>query len=502
MTEQARTEVGERLRGAVSKLAVLLGGRDVEAYTVGGFLRDALLGREPQDIDLAVAADPFALGPELADAFGGHYFTLAEEQGIARVLMPDRGVHIDLSRLAGPIEDDLRSRDYTIDAMGARLGEATGGAAEIIDPTGGREDLERRVVRAVSEDNFRADPLRPLRGVRLAVELGFEIEEGTRALIAGYAPQVPGVASERQRLELVRILATDSAWRGFALMDDLGLLEAVLPEVASGRDVEQPKEHHWDVLGHCLEAVRRLDILLGEDEPAGEPWRELWGELWRALEWWADARDYFRADVVSGVPRSAVVKLGGLVHDIAKPETKTFEPSGRMRFFGHPEAGAEKAGRMLKRLHFSAREVALVQTMVRAHMRPIQMAHQGPPSRRAIYRFFRDCGDAAIDTLFLSLADHLATVGPRLDMEGWRQHVALVNYILGKRFQDEAVIAPPRLLRGDELMAELGLSPGPQIGRLLEQIREAQAAGDIATREEAFELARRELTQPTRLTSR
>jgi len=102
MTEQARTEVGERLRGAVSKLAVLLGGRDVEAYTVGGFLRDALLGREPQDIDLAVAADPFSLGPVLADAFGGHYFPLAEEQGIARVLLPDRGVHIDLNRLAGP----------------------------------------------------------------------------------------------------------------------------------------------------------------------------------------------------------------------------------------------------------------------------------------------------------------------------------------------------------------------------------------------------------------
>jgi poly(A) polymerase len=124
------------------------------------------------------------------------------------------------------------------------------------------------------------------------------------------------------------------------------------------------------------------------------------------------------------------------------------------------------------------------------------MAQQGPPTRRALYRYFRDCGDAGVETLFLSLADHLATVGPRLNEAGWRQHVALVNYILTKRFQEEETVSPPRLLGGDELMAELNISPGPHVGRLLETLREAQAAGDVSTREEALALARATLGGP------
>jgi poly(A) polymerase len=249
------------------------------------------------------------------------------------------------------------------------------------------------------------------------------------------------------------------------------------------------------VFDHSLEVVARLDILLAEEEPRDRGGGRLWRELWGQLAWWDGGRAYFREEVLAERPRSAVLKLGGLLHDIAKPEAKTFDATGRMRFFGHADVGAEKASRVLRRLHFSAREVALVQTMVKAHLRPIQMGQQGPPTGRALYRYFRDCGDAAIDTLFLSLADHLATVGPRVSISGWRHHVALVHYILTKRFQEEEVASPVKLLGGDELMAELNLSPGPLVGRLLEAVREAQAAGEVSTREEALELARRYLEQ-------
>ncbi len=318
----------------------------------------------------------------------------------------------------------------------------------------------------------------------------FTVEAQTRTLIRQYAAQLPSVSAERQRDELMRIMATTRAGEGLRLLDDLCLLEQLLPEVTETRGVEQPKEHYWDVFGHSLEAVRNLDILLGEDEPGDRHWRTLWRELWGQLAWWRDARPYFREELLPERPRAAVLKLAGLLHDVAKPETKTFDDTGRMRFFGHADVGAQKCGRILRRLRFSAREVALVQTMVQAHLRPVQMGQQGPPTRRALYRYFRDCGEAAIPTLFLSLADHLGTVGPRVDPAGWRQHVALVNYILTKRFQEEGTISPPKLLDGDELMAELELSPGPMIGRLLETLREAQAAGEISTREEALVLAR------------
>ncbi len=483
------------LTALLSELAAFFGAGNVQAYAVGGFLRDALLGRRCHDIDLAVAADPLLLGRELADAFAGHYFPLAEEQHLARVLLPDRGVHIDLLPLQASIEADLQGRDYTIDAMAAGLADVASGKAAVIDPTGGRGDLRRRLVRAVREEAFRDDPLRPLRGVRLATELDFQIEAGTAELIRRYAPLVPTVVVERQRDELMRMLATPRAGAGLRLLDEVGLLDHVLPEVAATRGVEQPKEHHWDVLNHCLETVRNLDNLLSEDEPRDRFWRDLWRELWGQLAWWSDARAHFSEEIVQGTPRSAVLKLGGLVHDIAKPETKSFDQTGRMRFFGHADVGAAKSARLLRRLRLSAREVELVHRMVKAHLRPVQMGQQGPPTRRALYRYFKDCGDAGIDTLFLSLADHLGTAGPRVSMLGWRQHVSLVNYILVKRFQEETVVAPPKLLRGDELMAELGLPPGPQVGRLLEMVREAQAAGDITTREEALQLARSTLAR-------
>jgi len=480
----------EPLRDLLTELAAFFRIRRVEAYAVGGFLRDALLGRRCRDIDLSIAADPLLVGRDLADAFGGHYFPLAEERHLARLVLPERRVYVDLLPLSGDILADLSQRDYTIDAMAAHLDEVDAGRALVIDPTGGWQDLRQRLVRATGEEAFRLDPLRLLRGVRLAAELNFRIEPGTSDLIRRYAALVPTAAVERQRDELMRILSTPRAGHGLRQLDALGLLEQVLPEVAATRGVEQPKEHYWDVFSHSLETVTSLDILLSEEEPQERARRGLWLELWRQLAWWGDARDHFQQEIVHGTPRTAVVKLGGLLHDIAKPETKSFDQTGRMRFFGHTDAGAEKAGRILRRLRFSAREVALVQAMVKAHLRPVQMGQQGPPTRRAIYRFFRDCGDAAVDTMFLSLADHLATVGPRFNMVGWQQHVSLVNYILGRRFQEEAMVAPPKLVRGDELMAELGLSPGPLVGELLELVREAQAAGEVTTREEALELVR------------
>jgi len=482
--------VSDSTRDLLAELDRFFAGRRVKAYVVGGFVRDALLGRDCHDIDVSFAGDPLELGPALADAFGGHYFPLAEEQHVARVVLPEREVHIDLMPLRAAIEADLAERDFTIDAMAVPLGEAASSAAAVIDPTGGREDLHRRLIRVIREDAFRHDALRPLRGARLAVELGFTIEPGTAQFISKHAHRLPGVSAERRRDELMRIMATASAGEGLRLLDDLGLLDQLLPEVTETRGVEQPKEHYWDVFGHSLEAVRNLDILLDEEEPGDQHWRTLWRELWGRLAWWQDARRYFREELLPERPRAAVLKLAGLLHDIAKPETKTFEDTGRMRFFGHADVGARKCGRILRRLRFSAREVALVQTMVKAHLRPVQMGQQGPPTRRALYRYFRDCGDAAIATLFLSLADHLGTVGPRVSASGWRQHVALVNYILTKRFQEEETISPPKLLGGDELMAELELSPGPTIGRLIETLREAQAAGEISTREEALALAR------------
>ena len=207
-----------------------------------------------------------------------------------------------------------------------------------------------------------------------------------------------------------------------------------------------------------------------------------------------EVEKHFGEEASPGHGRAGVLKLGGLLHDIAKPDTRTIDATGRMRFFGHAREGAAKAGPILRRLRFSGAEVRLVEAMVREHLRPLQIAKDGPPSRRALFRYFRDCGDAAIDVLFLSLADHLATVGPRLEWGGWRGHVAVIKHILTQRFAAETL--PPmadRLLTGHDLMEALGVSPGPLVGQLLAVVEEAQGAGEVRSREEGLALARREL---------
>ena len=165
---------------------------------------------------------------------------------------------------------------------------------------------------------------------------------------------------------------------------------------------------------------------------------------------------------------------------------------------GHGDTGAEIGGRRMRRLRFSSRECEIVARMIEAHLRPVQMAQDRAPTKRAVYRYFRATGEAGVDTLFLSLADHLGTVGPNISWDGFRAHVAVVSHILHLRFEDEGVTSPPKLVSGDDLMRELGLKPGALLGVLLEAVREAQADGEVSTREEALALARQRLADTER----
>jgi poly(A) polymerase len=406
------------------------------------------------------------------------------------VLLKESPLHIDLLPLRGPIAEDLLLRDYTVDALAASLSELTAGPAEVIDPTNGLPDLNSRLIRVVSEQALLDDPLRLLRGVRLAVQLGFQIEPGTAALIHSHRDLVNTAAPERQRDEILALLATDSAAQGLALLDNAGLLSLVMPELDSTRGVEQPKEHNWDVFGHSIQAVAVLDWLLLPSPPAREPEAALWQELWSQIEWWPEQHDYWREQLSPGISRASIMKLTALLHDIGKPGTKSREEGGRIRFFGHSETGAQVAASLLRRLRFPAKVTRHIKTMIEAHLRPLQMALEGAPSRRAVYRFFRDTAGAGPDTLFLSLADHLATVGPRVTNAGWRRHVAVVSFILNTHLNPPAEAKPVKLVEGEDLMETFGLPPGPLVGELLAVVREAQATGEITSREEAIELAR------------
>jgi poly(A) polymerase len=456
--------------------------KDIRSFIVGGFVRDLLLGRATADIDIAVAADALEIASRVADALGGKYIRLDDINLIGRVILPDKKQQVDFTTLQGDIEQDLARRDFTIDAMAIELNKSVTAPLDtgsIIDPYNGRLDLRKRLVRAVSDTIFRADAARLIRAVRIAAELDFTIEDATATLISNDSRLITGVAGERIREELMRLLALPGAGKRLFYLDKLGLLTALIPELSRAKGVEQPKVHTWDVFDHSVQTVAAAEFLLREAtlEYADE-------EVLVPVPWSERLSRHFDREISSGSTGRTMLKLAALFHDLAKPQTKTTDDE-RTRFLGHPEEGAAMTVAIMERLRFSNREIQLVALLVKYHLRPTQMSGEGMPSHRAIYRYFRDTGEAGIDLLFLCLADHLATKGPSLDITDWREHTAMAEYVLSRHFAEESLAAPVKILDGHDVMKIFGLSPGPEVGRLLEALREAQAAGEVATREQA-----------------
>lgn len=473
----------------LTRVSRFLTEQSIQSYLTGGLVRDMLLGRSTADIDIAVAADALEVAPKAAAALGGKYVLLDEINRVGRVVLVNEDAsargkwELDFSTIQGDIEQDLARRDFTINALAIDLEEFVHQPQSpgLIDPFQGQDDLQQGMIRVVAETAFPADPVRLLRAVRMAAELGFSIDEETVTLIERYSHLIAGVAGERVREELLPLLAVPQAGQHLACLDRLGLLTAIFPELAQAKEVAQPKEHFWDVFSHSVQTVSAVAFLLREGD-----WEYAADGALEAVPWSDVLSQHFAREVSCGSTRRSLLRLAALLHDIAKPQTRAIDESGRMRFLGHAQEGAAIAAGILERLRFSAREIKLVAVMIKHHLRPTQMSQVGLPSRRAIYRYFRDTGEAGIDILFLSLADHLATRGQHLDPTQWREHAQVAAYVLAQRFEKESLTVPPKLISGHDLISVFGLSPGPEIGGILEAVREAQAAGEVASREEAL----------------
>ena len=453
---------------------------------MGGFLRDALIGRPTKDLDITVRGDAIEVARRLADEMGGSYVVLDQPHQIARVVLQSEGEWwIDLASLQGDREQNLARRDFTIDAMSTPLPSLLeeGWLERILDPFDGRGDVSQGVIRAIGDGIFLEDAIRLLRAVRLRASLGFDIEGETLRLIQRDAQLLDKVSSERVRDEFLAILASKEAVEHVYLLDKLGLLCRILPELEEGRGVTQPKEHHWPVLEHNIESVRMAEGLLT---------RSLKPEWILAEVPWDDKLEGHFAETVSdGHTRGTLLKLTALLHDVAKPATKMVTPEGRTRFFGHQEQGAEIARKALDRLRLSRRGREMVATQVEHHLRPSQLSQKGEiPTQRAVYRFFRSLGDTAIDTLYLSMADYLAARGPEIEQEEWKIYTKVIRHALETGLHQEETVSSPRLVDGHEVMDALGLKPGPILGKVLNMVEEAQATGEIASRKEALALAR------------
>ena len=453
---------------------------------MGGAVRDSLLGRVSRDLDVAVSADANSVGRDLASHLGGRLVPLDRARNIVRLVVPgspDGPAFVDLNDIPSGIMEDLSRRDFALDAMAVPLADAAGcrSREKLIDPFGGLSDLRAGVIRAVAPSVFQADPGRLMRAPRLAAQLRFEISEDTSHQIRRQAHLVSKVAPERTRDELLKLLAAPSVTTSLRRLDELGLLDLVIPELAAARGVVQPKEHYWDVFDHLVETVGQVERIVEGDRDD----EDFVAESVRAFD---SMSGHFAEEASDGHTRLTLLKLAGLLHDVAKPATRTVESSGRIRFFGHQSEGAEMAEGIMRRLRFSNRGTELVRLMVEHHLRPGQMAQGGElPSGRAIYRYFRDTGDVAVDTLYLNIADFLAARGPRLRREEWLEYCRLISHIMSEGRERKAPESLPKLIDGHDIMKAYSLSPGPDVGFLLGVAKEAQANGEVTTKEEALD---------------
>ncbi len=494
-----RLERQPRAAALLRRLQAFFARRAVQAHLVGGFPRDLALGRPAMDIDIAIAADALVVGRELARALQARPVVLDEANGVLRLILlgpEDAGLQIDLSTIHGSLLEDLRRRDFTLDALACDVAALAFDGSDVIrvaifDPLGGLDDIAGKMVRAAGGEVFRQDAVRLLRAVRLAAELGFKIEAGTERLIMRDRLFIQQEAGERVREELLRLLRLTATDETLLYMQRLGLLTAVIPELEPSVGLEQCDDHQWQVFEHSARSVAAFDFLLRR---AGWPYAD--AAVLRGVPWDAGLAAHFQMPISPISTHRELGKLAAVLHDIAKPQTRTISRNGKLRFYGHPQQGAPVAVAIMERLRFSAREKKLVELMVCYHLRPVQMGRGDEmPSRRAVYRFGRDLGEAAPDVLFFSLADHLATRGSRLDLTNWRHHVNIVAYVLEERAR-EASEPPVRLIDGHDLQRELGLSPGPRLGKVLAELREAQAAGEIASRDEALQYAEQLISKP------
>jgi len=490
--------IDSRFLPLLTRLSHLLTERQVPSYIVGGFIRDMLLKRDTADIDIAVSSDALEIAHGVATALEGKYIPLDAVNRIGRVILTGKEVpyasgqcELDFSTFAGSIEEDLRQRDFTIDAMAIELSRLKKSCAgfTIIDPFQGQRDLEQGIIRTVTRSAFESDAARLLRAIRLAHELGFTIDGETETLMKRHCHLIAGIAGERVREEMLLLLTVPQTGAVLTHLDRIGLLTAIIPELALEKGVGQPPEHFWDVFDHSLKTVAAVDFILRQGS-----WEYAEREALNMVPWSVELEEHFNTGVSSGSTRRLILKMAALLHDIAKPQTKAIDSSGRMRFLGHAREGATASNSILERLRFSNKEIKLVEAMVEHHLRPTQISQSGIlPTQRAIYRYFRDTGDAGVDTLFLSLADHLATRGPNLNPDGWREHTRIVDYVLNEHSEQETLVSTPGLINGNDLIDIFGLSPGPGIGNLLELIREAHASGELKTREEALSYIRKHL---------
>lgn len=416
-------------------------------FLVGGTVRDLLLGCEPQDYDFAVSGSGVSFARGFARKIKGAFVLLSQDEDEARVVKDD-SVFDFVGLGHASILDDLKRRDFTINAMAVDCD-----TFELLDPFKGIKDLNKGVVRPVTDTSLRDDTLRILRGYRFSLELDFSLSRNYQKLARGLS--LEHIAAERIGYEFLRIMTVPLSYDTLLKMNQLGLFLQIFPEAS--KIIED--DYLWS---HSLGTYRALEQLMQDS-------------YFTRIQ--PEFTDYF-----SIMKRSALLKLAGLFHDVAKPDTFLLK-EGEVHFYGHDAKGAKIVQTLgYKRLKLSRNDVEMITGLVKEHMRLHLLATSSELTDRAIRRFFRDLGDHWFGAMMIAWADGYATAG-------WTRHLETVfqRMIALKRADDAKPKVTP-LVNGHDLIA-LGLEPGPKFKVILQEVLDLQLEGKITTKQEGLRVA-------------
>jgi len=461
----------------LAELAPVFAQLSVPIYLVGGAVRDAVLGRVSHDLDFVVPKHGIQTAFRLADLLDTPIYPLDKERDVGRVLWRKHNVSLDIATYRGDsLTADLTDRDFTINAMALPVLAQT--TAEIIDPTGGLTDLAEQTIRQTPPQAGQSDPVRALRAIRMGIRYHSTLTAETTTAVRQTLGRLHDTSPERLRTELLNLLH-DEPDQALRQLDELGGLAVLLPRIKQLEPISQSPPHHEPVLPHTLSVLRWLKPVLAERVRQD------------TAPYAAQLRARLEREMVDFGTGYDLLRLGALYHDVGKAKTRTIGDDGRIHFYGHDKVGAKITAARLADFRFSKEIGQYVSAIVEGHMRPLLFAQETKVSVKARHRFFRQFGAAGLDICLLSLADHLATYNGTGGTDAWQKLQLVVDDLLTHYFthEEETVQLPP-LLDGRQLMQALKIKGGPEVGRILRLVREAQIAGELHTAAEAINYAR------------
>ena len=438
---------------------------DVEAYIVGGFVRDILMNKKSPDRDLILCGcDVEKFSRELADKLNAHFIELDSVNKIYRIVLENKIDYIDITMpIENDFEKDIKRRDLTINAIAYNLK-----TSEIIDLVGGVDDIKNKKIKGICDKNFEDDPLRLLRIFRFYAKTGFEIDESLIELSKRLYKRINEPAKERVTVELLKMFEGKYCDLALLKLDECGLLEEIFPIYKEVKKIPPNSHHHLDLIHHLIESVRQVQMIY---EKSSE-----------------EVKNYLETIKYGSVQELAFLKLATFLHDIGKPSCWTIEEDTlRHRFIKHDEIGSKLVIPILKDLKFSKKQIQYVQTLIKYHIYPSSMVSAEDVTDKAFMKFYRKMEGYVIDLIILAMADRLSARGEKITEDIVNKNINALTKLLSDYLEMRKDIKPlEKLLDGRDIMELLNIKQGPQLGEIVNALKEAQISGNVTTKEEAI----------------